>query len=88
MFAIITKLGEMTVFKQATLISLMLLLLILAGCDEEDPTPASGDQSDEPASADEISSTGDPDSIGPDYATQDEGIFISEILPGVPGNNN
>jgi predicted extracellular nuclease len=76
------------VLKNASLTSLLILLLILSGCDREDPTPEADDQSQELPSILVESQADETESPGIDREIQDEGVFISELLPGVPGNNN
>jgi predicted extracellular nuclease len=78
----------MAVSKNTLLISLMLILLILAGCSNDEPTPVVDSPSDESASIPDDSNSGDPAAAGVLYEIQNEGIFISEVLPGIPGNNN
>ncbi len=74
--------------KKASLTSLLFALLILSGCDKDDPTPEAVDQPDETASTAIESSASSTDSSGAIREIQDEGVFISEVLPGIPGNNN
>jgi uncharacterized repeat protein (TIGR01451 family) len=88
MFAIITNLGEMAVLKKVCLITLMVILLFVASCDEDDPTPVPDSPVDETASVSDDIASADPSVSGTMAGIQDEGIFISELLPGVPGNNN
>jgi len=76
------------VLKKASLTSLLFALLILSGCDKDDPSPEAVDQPDETASAPIESSANSTDSSGAIREIQDEGVFISEVLPGIPGNNN
>jgi predicted extracellular nuclease len=86
--AIIASSGEMTVYRKTMLTALLLFLLLLAACDEDDPTPEAVDQPESTETTTGVPSAGDPDTSEAIYEIQNEGVFISEVLPGVPGNNN
>jgi hypothetical protein len=79
------KNGEISVLSRTTSIYLILLVLLIAGCKEDQPTPEPVEQPDQPAVVEE---TGPEESEEPAYAVQEEGVFLSEVLPGIPGNNN
>jgi DNA/RNA endonuclease YhcR with UshA esterase domain len=82
------KNGEKTVLKNASLTICLLLLLLLSACKEDEAAP--GDDS-QPVGDGSTSDTSPADGgLDPKatYEIQEDGVFISEVLPGIPGNNN
>lgn len=88
------KNGEKTVFKKASLTIFFLLLILISACDEDKEATDGGAQRAAGSSASDTDAAsggdlGDGDhTAGTVYEIQEEGVFISEVLPGVPGNNN
>lgn len=90
----ITYHGEDFVFKKTALLPFLGLLVILGACDNDADAPAQETLASTGSStAGAFSPQPDPSSqpgsdAGLPLEIQNEGIFISEVLPGVPGNNN
>ncbi|MFN2189118.1 MAG: lamin tail domain-containing protein, partial [Candidatus Promineifilaceae bacterium] len=73
-------------FRKTSLLYLFLILFVIAGCKEDEPTPEAVKPTEQPVSTPEDSQ--DVESDEPDFPIQETGVFISELLPGVPGGNN
>jgi predicted extracellular nuclease len=77
------------VFKKSSLIIFLLLLLFISACNEDKDEPDGDAQPAVGSSTSDTDATGDDDrTAGAEYEVQEDGVFISEVLPGVPGNNN